>query len=180
MHKYPFTLIRITVTDVHGNPVFKRPLWLIVVGKRRSEIDLVEAWQAYSQRYDVEHFFRFGKARCLMNSYQTPEVEHEENWYEIAALAYAQLWAAATLAVTVPRPWERYRPISTDPRTLPGPAMVQRDFGRITRQFGTPAASPKPRGKSLGREKGYSPGKRTRQPIIFKGTKTGSTLAGNG
>ena len=27
-----------------------------------------------------------------MNSYQTPDVGHEENWWEIVGLAYAQLY----------------------------------------------------------------------------------------
>ncbi len=54
-------------------------MWLIVMGKRRHELSLVETWGAYGQRYDVEHYFRFGKQRLLMASYQTSNVEHEEN-----------------------------------------------------------------------------------------------------
>jgi hypothetical protein len=80
MHKHPFTVILIRVKDAHGEEVFKHPLWLIIIGERRQEITLRDAYGAYRQRYDLEHFFRFGKHKLLMASYQTPDVEHEQNW----------------------------------------------------------------------------------------------------
>ena len=70
MHQSPFTLIRIVVTDAKGKLVFTRPLWLIVIGDRREELSPKQVWQAYHQRYDVEHFFRFGKQRLLTTAYQ--------------------------------------------------------------------------------------------------------------
>jgi hypothetical protein len=169
MHKHPFTLIRARVLDEEGNPVFKRTLWLIVIGERRHELSLVEAWEAYGQRYDVEHYFRFGKQRLLMASYQTPDVEHEENWMQIMALAYMQLWLARDLAEALPRPWERYLPEAK--RETASPSTVQRDFGRIIRQIGTPAEPPKPRGKSSGRAKGERQQPRQRHPVIKKAKK---------
>jgi hypothetical protein len=63
MHRYPFTLIRAVVLDEQGQPVFKRILWLIVLGERRAELTLVEAWEAYGQRYDLETFFSDQKSR---------------------------------------------------------------------------------------------------------------------
>ena len=152
MHRHPFTLIRARVLDEQGTPVFKHTLWLIVIGERRHELSLVEAWEAYGQRYDVEHYFRFGKQRLLMAACQTPEVEHEENWMQIVALVYMQLWLARDLAEALPRPWERYLPEAK--RETASPSTVQRDFGRIIWQIGTPAEPPKPRGKSPGRAKG--------------------------
>ncbi len=174
MHKHPFTLIRARVLDEEGNPVFKRTLWLIVIGERRSELSLVEAWEAYGQRYDVEHYFRFGKQRLLMAAYQTPDVEHEENWTQIVALAYMQLWLARDLAEALPRPWERYLPEAD--RETASPSTVQRDFGRIIRQIGTPAEPPKPRGKSPGRAKGERQHPRKRQPVIKKAKKAANPV----
>jgi hypothetical protein len=173
MHEHPFTLLRTTVKDENGKAVYKKPLWTIVFGQRRHEVSLCDAWQAYRQRYDIEHFFRFGKNRLLMDSYQTPVVEHEENWWELSALAYAQLWMAAKLSQISLRPWERYLPNVKEKKAgLPTPSMVQRDMARIISQFATPFASPKPRGKSNGRQKGYSPGMRERYPVIKKGKQT--------
>ncbi len=60
MHHHPFTLVRIRMLDAQGRPAFQRPLWLVVVGQRDQERSLLEVHQAYGQRYDLEHSFRFG------------------------------------------------------------------------------------------------------------------------
>jgi hypothetical protein len=180
MHQHPFTLVRARVLDDQGQTVFTRPLWLTVIGQRRRELSVVEIWHAYRQRYDLEHFFRFGKQRVLMDTYQTPDTTHEEHWWTLVQLAYWQLWMARDLTEKMPRPWERYLPRfktendgfdSESARigaAVPSPSDVQRDMGRIIRQFGTPARIPKPRGKSPGRSPGQGPGKRTRHPVIKK------------
>lgn len=213
MHTHPFTLVRAHVLNDQGQPVFRRPLWLIVFGQRRKELSLCEIWETYGQRYDVEHFFRFGKQRLLMDAYQTPETAHEENWWTLVQLAYWQLWIARNEAMSLPRPWERYLPrfqamrrasVPTEspsvnmtsgadesaPKDIaltsatpsppkqakascvPSPSDVQRDFGRIIRQIGTPARPPKPRGKAPGRRAGERVVLRVRVPIVKKSLKT--------
>ena len=107
MYHHPFTLIRIHVTDSTGNSVWK-PMWLIVIGDQRREISPTVAYKSFRQRFDIEHMFRFSKQRLLMRSFQTPDVEHEENWILLVMLSYVQLWAAKDLATHLPRPWERY------------------------------------------------------------------------
>jgi hypothetical protein len=169
MHRYPFTLVQARVTDADGKAVFTRPLWLVVMGARRRELSLLEVWEAYGRRYDLEHFFRFGKQRLLMNAYQTPDDEHEENWWQIVQLAYVQLWLARFLVEALPRPWERYLPQAE--AGVASPAAILRDFERIIRQVGTPAAAPKRRGKSPGRAAGTKLPPRERQPVVKKGAK---------
>lgn len=173
MHKKPFTLVRVRLFEEHGERVFKKDLWLSVHGKRRHELSLHDIYDAYRQRYDLEHFFRFGKQKLLMTSYQTPEVQHEENWWSVVLLAYAHLFLSAPMAHALPRPWERYLPSfkANNENKLASPAMAQRDYYRIIQEIGTPAAFPKPRGKSPGRAKGMSPGRRNRPPVIKKGGK---------
>jgi len=145
-------------------------MWLIVMGERRGELSLVEIWDAYAQRYDIEHYFRFGKQRLLMAAYQTPEVAHEENWLQIVQVATVQLWLARELADIQLRKWERYLPKRQDGAV--SPSQVRRDFERIIRQVGTPARAPKQRGKSPGRAKGTQPPHRQRRPVIKKHRKT--------
>ncbi len=208
MHQHPFTLVRIRVLNDSGKPVFQRPLWLLVFGQRREELSLCEIWEAYRQRYDVEHFFRFGKQRLLMDAYQTPDTAHEENWWTLVQLAYLQLWFAREEATRLPTPWERYLPRfrsepkkaiahespqtasnsdsvhsvpeqsrSTSDPTRPdspkwpsplSPSDVQRDYGRILGQIGTPACPPKPRGKAHGRRAGERVVLRVPVPIVKK------------
>lgn len=167
MHLYPFTLVRVCVLDANGRRVFK-PWWLIVGGQRRAELTLQQVYSAYNQRSDEEHFFRFTKQRLLLTHYQTPELRREENWWQIVQLAYTQLWVARPLAMNLPRPWERYLP-RFDSDGPVSPSAVQRDFKRIIRQLGTPAADPKPRGYSPGRPKGTRLRPRVRSPVVKKG-----------
>lgn len=169
MHEHPFTLVRAVVLDEMGRPRYKRPLWLIVMGQRRAEVTLVEVWEAYGQRVDLEHYFRFGKQKLLLNRYQTPEVEHEENWGQLVQLAYILLWFVAAVVEEMPRPWEKSQPRKKSGLTSPG--RTQRGFGEIISQIGTPAKPPKPRGNSPGRAKGEKPGLREHQPVIKKGKK---------
>jgi hypothetical protein len=81
MQNYPFTLVRICLYNPVGELVYKNPMWLIVVGEKRRQLSLVNIFEAYHQRYDLEHFFRFGKQKLLLNHFQTPETQHEENWW---------------------------------------------------------------------------------------------------
>jgi len=168
MHKHPFTVLRITVKDEDGRSVFRKPMWLIIFGNRRDVITVKDAYNAYRQRFDLEHFFRFGKTKLLMDSYLTSVTEHEENWWEIVGLAYAQLFAASGIAEKSSYPWERYLPYFKRDTGILTPSTVQRDMPRIISEFGTPAKAPEPRGKSPGRLKGECPGKRERFPVIKK------------
>lgn len=170
MHRYPFTLVRLVRYDVQGHRACQRPLWLLVMGQRRQELTLPHVHEAYAHRFDQEHFFRFGKQKLLLAAFQTPEVAREETWWQLVHIAYAQLWMARHVVQLLPRPWERNLP--TVQQRLLSPTGVQRDFGRIMRQLGTPAQPPKRRGISPGRRPGTRLPKRPRQKVVVKGAKT--------
>jgi len=167
MHHHPFTLLRVVRYDEKGQLIYKRPLWLLVIGHRRHELSLLHIYDAYRQRFDLEHFFRFGKQKLLLTSFQTPEAVREESWWQLSHLAYAQLWLSRHLAYNLPRPWERNLP-SMKTRRM-SPSLVQRDFDRIIRQIGTPAKPPKRRGNSPGRRKGVRLPSRLRRKVVVKG-----------
>ena len=169
MENYPFLLVKNTVFDKDDSEVYPYPQWLIVLGERREELTLKEIYESYDARSGLEHFFRFGKQKMLMNSYQTPDTLREENWWHMTHMAYLTLWAAHSLSEHHPRPWERHLP--EHKKKIITPALVQRDFPRLISQFGTPAKSPKHRGKSPGRTKGTKLTRRERHPIIYKGKK---------
>lgn len=169
MYKCPFTLVRVHVTDDTGCAVWK-PMWLIVIGEQRERISLAELYHCYRQRFDIEHMFRFKKQRLLMTNYQTPEVEHEENWIRLVMLAYVQLWAAKDLSNHLPRPWESDQKPNND--KIVSPSTVQRDFQRIISEIGKPGNSPKPRGNSTGRVRGQTQTKRVKHPVIKKSKKS--------
>lgn len=85
---HPLNILRAVVKDADGKAVFQRPLWLGLIGERCDEITPEMAYESYRTRYDIEHFFRFGKQKLLLDAYQTPEVRHEEDWWQFVPLAY--------------------------------------------------------------------------------------------
>lgn len=170
MHQYPFTLVRIVRYDEAGHRAFKRSLWLLVMGARRQELTPEHIYQAYACRFDIEHFFRFGKQKLLLADFQTPEVRREENWWQLVHIAYAQLWLGRHVVAALPRPWERNLPAMK--QHLSSPTLVQRGFARVIRQLGTPAQPPKPRGIPPGRPKGMKLPKRQRQKVVVKSQHT--------
>ena len=171
LNEYPFRVIRITIIDESDAQVYQRPMWLMVSGKRRQELSIIQIWKSYKRRYDVEHFFKFGKTNLLMDKFQTPEIAHEESWWQIASLSYAQLYMARELANNLPNPWEKYLPEMKKNVSVKSAGQVQKSFVRITAEVGTPAVPPILRGKQLGRQKGAMQIKRNRYPIIIKNQK---------
>lgn len=165
-HEHPFDLLRVQVTDKKGKAVYRRPLWGMIAGAKRREVTSKEAYTSYGRRYDIEHFFRFGKQKLGLISCQSCETRHEENWHWIGMLAYNMLYHARQLTQAVRYPWEERKVHAIG--TAQKPSQVQRDYGRIIREIGTPAPIPKPRGKSPGREIGCKRGERRDQPLIRK------------
>lgn len=165
MHRHPCTLLRVECFDAAGKALFRRPLWQGVIGVRRAEITPEQAYDSYRQRFDQEHSHRFLRQRLLLDAFQTPETQHEENYVVLVRLAYLLLFVARNIAQHLPRPWERAKK-NAGPAS---PTMVQRDLGRILAVTGTPACEPKPRGKSEGRTLGASPGRRTVHKVVYKG-----------
>lgn len=166
--EHPFRLVQICVCQESGKLFFKKPLWLIVSGKRRLELSLQNIFDAYRQRFDIEHFFRFSKNKLLMNKSQTPDVKHEEAWWQLNMIAYAQLYLARDIAENAPKPWEKYLEAFKAPSTEISPTQVQKYFGRIIQMFGTPAKPPKRLKNAPGRQKGEKQMLRTRYPIVQK------------
>lgn len=172
-NEHPINLIKIVMLDELGKKVYKRPLWIGVIGKRKNELSMSEIYTAYRERYDLEHFFRFGKQKLLLDTYQTPDTIHEEEWWQVVMLSYVQLYLANQSASLLPKPWERYLPEYQEERALgcATPTQVQRNFEDILFNVGTPASKPSPRGNPIGRQEGECPVKREKQPIHFKSKK---------
>jgi hypothetical protein len=166
-----FRIVRIGVFKSNGDRLFKCPLWLLIAGKRRNELTLRDIFESYRQRFDIEHFFRLGKTRLLLDKFQTPEVVHEEAWWQLAMIAYTELYLARQIVHDVSTPWGKYLPEFKSPREESSPSQVQKCFDGIIREFGTPAKAPKPRNKSEGRHQGEIQKKRPRYKVVFKEQK---------
>lgn len=163
----PVRIIKVSVCDKKGHPIYRRPLWLCVSGKQAHTLSLEAIYRYYSQRFDIEYFFKLGKTRLLMNTFQTPETGNEENWMQFVMVATHMLYHAKPLAEQVYRPWERPKAkrVNTTAKT---PFQVFRAMPEIISQVGTPACLPKKRGIPAGRKESTTMEKRPIQPIVRK------------
>jgi len=166
-YDYPCTLLRMVSYRKNGKRVFEKPLWIAFYGKRRDEISPFNLAEAYPNRFKIEHFFKFIKQNMLMNSFQTPDVSHEESWVKILQLAYLQLYKARTIAQDFLHPWERYLPKKL-PECEMSPKKVQQYFYKIYKSLRETTSKPIPRGRVSGRRRGAAQKKRTRHKVIVK------------
>ena len=176
----PLTVIRVSVTNSEGKKVYKNDLWLVVVGKYLEFFSLSMIWDFYRLRFDIEHFFKFGKQHLLMNSYQTSDYLNEENWMMFVKIAYHQLYHARFLANKIRNPWEKkkeepFHEIDSDKNlqyTSLSPSYTQRDMVRVLKMMPNITSDVKIRGVSPGREYGFKRPERPDSPIIRKTPKT--------
>jgi hypothetical protein len=155
------TILRVRVERVPARTRPPKVLWLWWASPGQLDLDL--AWRAYTRRFDLEHTVRFCKQTL---GWTTPRPRHPaqaDRWTWLVLAAYTQLRLARQLACDQRLPWERPRP---QPRL--SPYRVRRGFPRLLCTLGSPAAAPKPSGRSPGRPKGRCSGPAVRYPAIKK------------
>jgi len=156
----PFTVARVQVERLPRRTRPPAPLWLAWIGGELPA-DLLDLWRWYSLRFTAEHGFRFLKQSLGWTTVRPKEPAAADRWTWLLALAFWELWLARDLVAEQRLPWERELP----PAQLT-PGRVRRACGGLLAQLGTPARSPKPRGKSPGRRPGQCPGPRQRHPVV--------------
>lgn len=112
MKNKPIDVLRIQVLDEQSRqPVFDRPLFLAVSGKRKKKVDSALAQEQYRERYDVEPYYRFAKNRLLMDKLQTPVAERLDPWLRIVQLTSWLLFTARQEIGQICCPvWQKYLP----------------------------------------------------------------------
>ena len=159
------TILRVQVQRIPARTRPPKVLWLWWAGPAGCPLDLELAWRAYTRRFDLEHTIRFCKQTL---GWTTPRVRHPaqaERWTWLVVAGYTQLRLARQLACDQRLAWERPRP----PGQL-SPYRARRGFPRLLCAVGSPAAAPKPSGRSPGRPKGRRSGPAVRHPAIKKPT----------
>ena len=118
-------------------------------------------------RYDntIEHWYRFAKQRLHWTLPKVKTPEQGERWSDLMPMLSWQLWLARDIVADCPLPWQK-------PQENPTPGRVCQGMGGVLTQIGTPAARPKPRGKSPGWPKGRPRTRAPRHPIVKKSDKT--------
>jgi hypothetical protein len=130
------------------------------------QLDLDLTWRAYIRRFDLEHTVRFCKQTLGWTTPRPRHPEQADRWTWLVLAGYTQLRLARQVAGDQRLPWERPRP---QPRL--SPLRVRRGFPQLLAALGSPAATPKPAGRSPGRPTGSRTGAAVRHPAIKKPTK---------
>jgi hypothetical protein len=157
----PLQVVHLRVLRADGQPKYKQPLWVMVVGV----LDWALIAPLYGCRWREETWHAQAKDLLGWSRAQLGDVERQDRWTWVVLLAGWQLLLARDLARDCPRPWER-----AARGGLPL-ARVQRDFGRILQEFGLGAPAPKPRGKAPGRRVGTRLEPKPRQPLLQRRLK---------
>ena len=120
----------------------------------------------------LEHTVRFVKQTLGWITPRPRTPEQADRWTWLVLAAYTQLRLARQVVADTRLPWERPRPAERL-----SPARVRRGFPRLLCTLGSPAATPKPSGRSPGRPKGSHRGPATRHPAIKKPKQKATTTA---
>jgi hypothetical protein len=155
------TVVLVEVSRLPARPYRPRVLWMWWAGAGTPDLDLL--WRSYVRRFDLEHTLRFCKQTL---GWTMPRVRHPEQadrWTWLVVAAYTQLRLARGWVADRRLPWER----RLDPDKLT-PSRVRRAVSDLLPIIGTPAAAPKPCGRSPGRPQGSRSGRATRYPALKK------------
>lgn len=100
--------IKVEVLDAEGSNKYKRDLWLCVSGQQKDKISCSEGYKYYKQRFDIEHFFKFGKSKLLMDKFQTNGPDKDEDYMLFVMLAYNILYhAQSSVKLKKVRAWDK-------------------------------------------------------------------------
>lgn len=152
-------LILVERLSLNKKGELQKPLWLVFIGGQMPPLELI--WKKYLRRFAVDHWYRFIKQRLhwTLPALSTP---HQcERWSDLMPLMTWQLWLARELVEDTYLPWQK-------PQKNLSPGRVAQSMLGLLVKMGTPAQSPKPRGKSPGWETGKKRNQRTRYPVVKK------------
>ncbi len=125
MKNKPLDVLRVQALDAQSRqPIFDRPMFLAVSGKRKSRVDSALAQEQYRERYDVEPYYRFAKNKLLMDKLQTPTVECLDPWLRMVQISSWLLFTPSEEIRQVSCPvWQKYLPknktAQDQPRQIP-------------------------------------------------------------
>ena len=176
MKKKPFDVVRVEILDRDTQkPVFVRPLFLAVSGKRKAEVATKEAQEQYRERYDVEPYYRFAQRSLLLDKLQTPEHDHLQQWIRIVQISTWLLFVARNETEVDCQKWQRYLPknqyATKNPDATLTIAQTRKGLKNLFRTFDKTPFLPLKCKKGKGRQKGQTQPQRTKHSVLRKQPK---------
>lgn len=169
MKEVEFEIVGIRVLNKEtGERVFKQDVFAAVVGEKREELSLEEIAEVFYRRFDLEVTNRFMKQNLFLESYQTPDVEHLDNWNELVQEAMWLLWSASAEVENVCEKWQKYSSPKVEKGGRKTPSQTRKGMERLILTFESERYLPKKCQKGLGRKKGKKFEPRKKYKVVKK------------
>lgn len=169
MKEVEFEIVGIRVLHREtGARIFKQDVFAAVVGARRSELTIEEIAEVFYHRFDLEVTNRFLKQNLFLESYQTPDVQHLDNWTVLAQEAMWLLWAAAEEVENVCEKWQKYSQPKEEKGRRKTPSQTRKGLERLILTFEKEPYLPKKCKKGVGRKKGEKQEARKQYKVVKK------------
>lgn len=108
----------VSIDTESGAALFTQPLFIVISGKNKDKLSPEASFLEYMQRYGIESFFRFCKQTLWLDKFQTPDVQHLDNWILVIQLVVFLLFLTACDAPHSCPKWQKYVPIEKEPSTV--------------------------------------------------------------
>jgi hypothetical protein len=169
MKEVEFEIVGIRVLNKEtGERVFKQDVFAAVVGKEREVLKTEEIAEVFYHRFDLEVTNRMMKQNLFLESYQTPDVRHLDNWTVLVQEAMWLLWTASTEVENVSEKWQKYSQPKAEKGGRYTPSQTRKGLERLFLTFEQKPYLAKKCKKGLGRKKGEVQEPRKQYRVVKK------------
>ena len=169
MKEVEFELVGMRVLEKEsGKRVFKHDVFVAVVGQERKKLKIEEVAEVFYHRFDLEVTNRFMKQNLFLEDYQTPDIQHLDNWNMLVQEAMWLLWAASTEVEKVSEKWQKYSEPKAEKGGRKTASQTRKGLERLFLTFEEKAYLPKKCKKGIGRKKGDKQEPRKQYKVVKK------------
>ena len=143
---------------------------MAVVGQERKKLKIEEVAEVFYHRFDLEVTNRFMKQNLFLESYQTPDRQHLDNWNMLVQEAMWLLWAASTEVESYSEKWQKYAEPKAEKGGRKTASQTRKGLERLFLTFEEKGYLPKKCSafRGLGRKKGDKQEPRKQYKVVKK------------
>jgi hypothetical protein len=169
MKEVEFEIVGIRVLEKEsGKRVFKQDVFAAVVGEERERMSLAEVAQEFYHRFDLEATNRFMKQNLYLEDYQTPDIQHLDNWILLVQEAMWLLWTASKEVEKVCEKWQQYAEPKEEKGGRKTASQTRKGAEGLFITFEKKRYLPKKCKKGAGRKKGEKQEPRKQYKVVKK------------
>lgn len=175
MSDKPLDIVAIRTYDaLTGELVYEQPMFMGICGSLKDQLSLGQIMEEYQGRYGIEPFFRFSKQNLFLAAFQTPCVQHLDNFLLVLQTAVWLLYRVAHDGHHQPAKWRSYLASGS---SLGGILTLSESYHaaqRLFLSFDLGSFRPQIYRKGTGRVKGQKQPVRVRYKVVRKAKKAPS------